>query len=483
VTLVVLLLAPAADAATVTLSPAAGPAGSKVTLHGGGFPARAKVRVAAAGRRVAAAKANARGAFRVKLTIPRAGTTIRLRSRARGRRVRNIFRVTTGPVALSRELANGRGERLRWTPANPAAGSSVAVSARGFPASVPLRIVLAPSAQAALTVRTNRRGRADASVPIPAAARGPHVIRVRVGRRTMRLPVTVRANTGPGGSQPNPLAPGPGEPLAQPPSGDPVIAAAGDISCASVCSSSKATSDLLVGLGLNGVLTLGDNQYEDGLLGDYNSYFDPTWGRVDSIIHPSPGNHEYNSGAAGYFAYFGAHGVNVGTSSQPYYSFDIGTWHLISLNSEVAPDAGSAQETWLKTDLATHNNACTLAYWHKPFFSSSSEHGAQQDMLPLVQDLYDANADVLLAGHNHIYERFAPQNPSRVADSRGLRAFVVGTGGRSHYPVGTTAANSEVQNADTYGVLKMTLHPNGYDFQFVPIAGQTFTDAGSGSCH
>jgi phosphatidylinositol-3-phosphatase len=198
VALLVLLLTATAEAGTVIVSPASGPAGSRVTLNGSGFPGRAKVRVAAAGRRAATAKANARGGFGVKVTIPRGAQTIGLRSRARSHRVKNIFRITPGPVPLSRELANSRGERLRWTPADPVAGSSVAISGRGLPPSARVRIRLSKVARAAITLRTNRAGTLDASVPIPVAARGAHMIRVRVRRRTMRLPVTLRANTGPG---------------------------------------------------------------------------------------------------------------------------------------------------------------------------------------------------------------------------------------------------------------------------------------------
>jgi hypothetical protein len=215
-----LLASSTADAATVTLSPAAGPAGSKVTLNGNGFPARAKVRVRAGGHGVAKARTNARGAFRVEATIPNGRQTVRLTSRVRKRRVASTFRLTAGQTPLSRELANGRGERLRWTPADPVAGSAVAVTGRGFPRSAPVQLTLSKFPEAASTSRTKRGGRLDASVAIPAAARGPLVIRVRIAGRTMRLPVTVLANASPGGSPPGgPNGQAPPAPQAPTPAG------------------------------------------------------------------------------------------------------------------------------------------------------------------------------------------------------------------------------------------------------------------------
>ena len=287
-----------------------------------------------------------------------------------------------------------------------------------------------------------------------------------------------------------------------PAAGDPVVGAAGDIACDPADSSynsgngtsstcrQKYTSDLLVNRGLAGVLSLGDNQYESGALSAFKTSFDPTWGRAKSIMHPAVGNHEYNtSGAAGYFDYFNGSGVTggrAGDRGKGYYSYDIGAWHLIALNSncsKVSCAAGSAQETWLKNDLAQHPAKCTLAYWHHPRFSSGS-HGSNTALQTIWQDLYNANADLVLSGHDHDYERFAPQNASGAADAtRGIREFVVGTGGRSHYAFSATIANSEVRSSDTYGVLLLTLHASSYDWKFVPEAGRTFSDSGSTSCH
>lgn len=289
------------------------------------------------------------------------------------------------------------------------------------------------------------------------------------------------------------------------PAADPVIAAAGDIACApndqyynggagstNNCRQS-AVSDLLVGTGLTGVLPLGDEQYDAGQLSYFQQVYAPTWGRSDSIVHPALGNHEYlTSGASGYFDYFNGVGIQSGKAgdrSKGYYSYDIGSWHLIVLNSNcsfVACAAGSAQETWLKADLAAHSNACVLAYWHQPRFNSGTA-GETTGTSPFWQDLYNASADLVLNGHQHSYERFAPQNASGTADSaRGLREFIVGTGGQSHGTLGATKPNSEVRDIKTFGVLRIALHASSYDWRFAPAAvtgNGTLADSGTQACH
>jgi calcineurin-like phosphoesterase family protein len=283
---------------------------------------------------------------------------------------------------------------------------------------------------------------------------------------------------------------------------DPVIAAAGDIVCgpgspgyngglgtATECRQ-KYTSDLLVNANLSAVLPLGDNQYEDGALSKYQQAYASTWGRVKGITRPVPGNHEYSSaGAQGYFDYFNGVGNATGPAGEPgkgYYSFRVGSWRLIALNSNCAQiggcGAGSPQEQWLKAELA-RPAACTLAFWHHPRFSSGT-HGSSTSMQAIWKDLYDQNADVVLSGHDHLYERFAPQTATGSLDfNRGIREFVVGTGGKSHYGFGTIRPYSEVRNSDTFGVLKLTLRPGAYEWQFVPEAGHSFTDSGTGYCH
>jgi calcineurin-like phosphoesterase family protein len=275
------------------------------------------------------------------------------------------------------------------------------------------------------------------------------------------------------------------------------IAAAGDIACdpgsgeaarnrgfRGVCRE-RVTAALLRKGHYVAVLALGDEQYENGSLADFKAAYDPAWGVLKRITYPAPGNHEYGTpGAAGYYAYFGA---RAGARSQGYYSFDIGGWHLIALNSNCGAIGGcnfaSPQGRWLRADLAAHPSACTLAYWHHPRFSSGP-HGNDARFGDFWRILYDGGADVVLVGHDHHYERFAPQTPGAGADpKRGIREFVVGTGGRSHYPFVTPRANSQVRNSTTFGVLALTLRPNGYDWRFVPEPGQSFTDAGTSSCH
>jgi hypothetical protein len=283
---------------------------------------------------------------------------------------------------------------------------------------------------------------------------------------------------------------------------NPVVLAAGDIACDSTSPNynaglgtsnschQKATSDLLANPSDADILALGDTQYENAAYDQFQQVFDPTWGRFKSRIHPVAGNHEYQTpAAAGYFDYFNGIGNTTGPAGERgkgYYSFDVGTWHLIALNSN-CPEvggcaAGSPQEQWLRADLAAHPNACTLAFWHHPLFSSGM-HGNNLVMAPIWQAIYEAHADVVLTGHDHLYERYGPQSASGAPEpARGVREFVVGTGGQSHYTLQTVQPNSAIRSTDAFGVLKLTLRGNGYDWQFLPEAGQTFTDSGSAQC-
>ena len=292
--------------------------------------------------------------------------------------------------------------------------------------------------------------------------------------------------TGTRPSPPSGTAPdvgGPGEnppPLLGP---DPVIAAAGDI--ASSSTGATATAALLDTVARDAVLALGDNAYSEGSALEYATRYAPTWGAQAFHTYPVAGNHDYDTpGAAGYFGYFGTAAGQPGTG---YYSYDLGAWHLIALNSNCTEAggcvAGSAQEQWLRADLAAHPAACTLAYWHHPLFSSG-KHGSHTQVAPLWQALYEAGADVVLTAHDHDYERFAPQTATGVIDAeRGLREFVVGTGGGSHYLISLPIANSEIANDDTFGILELTLRPASYDWRFIPEAAKTFADAGSAPCH
>ena len=263
-----------------------------------------------------------------------------------------------------------------------------------------------------------------------------------------------------------------------------VLVGAGDISDCADPSGAEATAKLLDQLP-GTVMAVGDLAYPDGSKENFICY-DKTWGRVKSRTRPAPGNHEFHSaGATPYFEYFGA---AAGDPRTGYYSYELGTWHIIVLNSECQEiggcQSGPVEEQWLSADLRQHPSVCTLAYWHKPLFSSGAKHGNDPEIKPFWLDLYAARVAVVINGHDHDYERFAPQDPNGKADgSHGIREFVVGTGGKSHRPFGVPKPNSELRNADTFGVLKLVLRPHGYDWQFIPESGKSFTDSGSDECH
>jgi hypothetical protein len=262
--------------------------------------------------------------------------------------------------------------------------------------------------------------------------------------------------------------------------GSATLFAAGDIA---TCTNDfdEATAKILDANPTGVVAPLGDNAYVDGTAAEFASCYAPTWGRHLARTMPAVGNHEYQTpGATGYYGYFGA---KAGDPAKGYYSYDLGEWHVVVLNSNIAHDAASPQLAWLRADLTANRKACTLAYWHHPRFSSGN-HGNDSRESAIWDALYAHDADVILNGHEHNYERFAPQTPAGVADaSRGIRAFVVGTGGTPLRAIGTPKANSEVFNSTSHGVLKLTLSADGYAWQFLAVAGQSFTDSGSGRCH
>jgi hypothetical protein len=269
------------------------------------------------------------------------------------------------------------------------------------------------------------------------------------------------------------------------PTEDPaVLVGAGDIADCLDLSGAEATAELLEKIP-GTVMAIGDLAYPDGKPQNFACY-DRTWGRVKKRTRPAVGNHEFHSiGAAYYFEYFGA---AAGDSRKGYYSYELGSWHILVLNSECIEaggcDPSSPQGKWLREDLAAHPAACTLAYFHKPLFSSGGKHGDDLTIKPLWDALYAANADVIVSGHDHDYERFAPQTPEAKADAdRGIREFVVGTGGKNHRPFGLRHANSEARDAEAFGVLKLTLLTGSYQWEFIPEAGKTFSDTGQGICH
>ena len=280
-----------------------------------------------------------------------------------------------------------------------------------------------------------------------------------------------------------------------------VVMAAGDIACdpadpnfnsgtgTAIACRQRDTASLLVGADV--ILPLGDNQYECGGLAAYMASFDLSWGAFKSRMRPAIGNHEYkNTGepklfgtncdptyaAAGYFAYFGS------LAPASAYSFDAGAWHLATVDSTCSPARCAAQASWLADDLASHPSACSLVFYHHPRWSSGLQGGlVYRDQF--WRAAVEGGAEIVLNGHDHEYERFAPMDANGIASPTGVRQFVVGSGGYNLTPFAVTQPNSEVRNRDTFGVLKLTLYANSYAWQFVPIAGQTFTDEGTGACH
>jgi hypothetical protein len=265
--------------------------------------------------------------------------------------------------------------------------------------------------------------------------------------------------------------------------GPAVLIGAGDIAdCAHIDEARKTAAIIEKIPGT--VFTLGDNAYPSGTAEQFTACYAPTWGRFKDRTRPAVGNHDYRTAGAGaYFAYFGK---AAGDPLRGYYSYDLGGWHVLVVNSNCDEVGGcqpnSPQETWVREDLAAHPALCTIAMWHHPRFSSA-EHGDDPAMRFIWKDLYDAGADVVLAGHDHTYERFAPLDASGLRDpKRGIREFVAGTGGRSLYKFASVHPSSEVRENTAYGVLKLTLRPDSYDWQFLAAEGD-FRDEGTEKCH
>jgi Ca2+-binding RTX toxin-like protein len=265
---------------------------------------------------------------------------------------------------------------------------------------------------------------------------------------------------------------------------DPVVLTAGDISsCAK--HGDEQTAPLLDLFPTATVVTAGDNVYEGGDIGSFRKCFEPSWGRAKARTRPAIGSHEYSTpDAAGYFAYFGA---AAGEPGKGYYSFDLGAWHIVMLNTLCAQIGGcsspSLEVQWLEGDLTAHPAQCTLAVMHHPRFSS--RHGAPRNSVhDMWEILYRHGAELVISGDDHLYERFAPQNVEGDPDpAAGIRQFIVGTGGRSHHSITSVRPNSEARETQTYGILKLTLQSSSYSWEFVPVAGKTFADAGTTPCH
>jgi acid phosphatase type 7 len=465
--------APAASGQTrATLVPASGAPGTQTTLTGAGFEPGARVAIRLGRKAVASRRASRGGSFSLRVTM-RKGLQGRARviSTSRRKKVVNFFRVsyaTSEPGSIEVALSNGT--RLRTAPYQASVGSDVGLRGTRFPARRRVRVRF--GAVAVGGGRSSSRGRFSQRLLVPDLPTGAHRITVRTGSQRLSFPFTVTP--------------------------DPLIAAAGDIACdpespffnrglgtPTECHM-RQTSDLVLAARPSAVLALGDTQYEAGTPIDYQASYQPTWGRFKSITRPVLGNHEYgHRSGGGYFDYFGA---VAGEEPKGYYSFDVGSWHLVALNSNCTQPGvncakGFAQERWLRADLGRHRETCMLAYMHDPLFSSGQE-GGHPTVRELVVALYEAGVDVVLAASDHDYERFARQTPDGQLDpARGIRQFVVGTGGRDLQGFKRAKPWSEARNADTYGVLTLQLHPRSYDWEFRPEAGRSFRDSGSQACH
>jgi hypothetical protein len=276
------------------------------------------------------------------------------------------------------------------------------------------------------------------------------------------------------------------------------IVAAGDIACdpsntafnrgrgsGSYCRAS-AVDKVIKSVNPNAVLALGDEQYDTGRYRAFRKSYDHSWGQQRAETYPVPGNHEYEgtSNASGYFRYFGPH---AGPNPKGWYSVTMGSWRLIGLNSNcfiVGCARGTAQFNWLRHLLKTRPSACSLAFMHHPLVSSGPHGDDEAHAKPLWKLLFHYGVDVALVGHDHIYERFAPVDPSGTKNKRhGIREFIVGTGGAMHYGISGVHRYSQVHNTTAFGVLQLTLRSGAYDWRFRPAAGATFTDSGTTACH
>jgi hypothetical protein len=283
-----------------------------------------------------------------------------------------------------------------------------------------------------------------------------------------------------------------------PPADENVIAAAGDIVCDPTSSSfrgtdptvcqHRATAALLAGADV--ILPLGDLQYPNGSLAAFTDGYDPSWGQLSANTYPVPGNHEYSTGVAqGYFDYWTSKGRPTGVAGTGYHSFDLGSWHVVALNSQcsVVPCAeASLQNDFLEQDLASTMKSCIVAYWHHPYFNSGTVHGSAMPsgVKAFWVDLYAAGADVILNGHEHNYQRYAKQDPSGQAAERGIREFIVGTGGKSHYGfLEVKDANYEFGNETDFGVLRLHLAQTSYSWEFVAVNGTVLDSGGPVSCN
>jgi Calcineurin-like phosphoesterase len=457
----------------VTLAPASGNPGTQVTLTGAGFARSEPVKVKAGLRILAKTRTNRQGRFKVAFKIfQRRRKPLRVLTITPSRRVANFFRSgVSAEEPESSEIAFGRDARLRWSPQRGAPQSFLGLRGSHFRPKTRIRVSFA--GKRSTLGRTGSSGGFARRLTVPKVSIGSHPVRIRIGGARLRFRFEVTP--------------------------DPLVAAVGDIACdpqepafnggmgtADACHM-RQTAQIVANASPDLLLVIGDAQYNSATLAEFRASYDPFWGQFKSITRSVPGNHEYGTrGAADYFSYFGS---AAGDPQKGYYSFNVGAWHVIALNSNCTEPGincavGFAQEGWLRSDLQAHRNQCVLAFWHHEAFGSG-QHGNHPTVRPFFSALYEMGADLVLVGHEHDYERFAPQTPDGALDTvNGIRQFVVGTGGHDLQALKKQLKpNSEVSQDQTYGVLMLRLHPTSYDWDFVPEAGKTFRDSGTQACH
>lgn len=440
-------------------------------MRGNGFRPLTTVTVTLAGQPVAQALTNSIGNFATGFVVApgtRSGT-LPVVSSAAGRQVASSLRVVARPPLPLPLAASSNGATLATSSAGGRPGAGVRLVARGLPPGKPVAVQV--SSSPVLSGRSSPTGVFVRTLVVPNQAIGRHDLRLVTERLELRSYLDIRP------ANPRPR-----------PAGAVTMVAAGDIACQPgqrptpfLCHQ-RDTASLIAQLNPTVVAPLGDNQYSAGALAAYAGSFDGTWGTLKSRIRPAVGNHEYLvPGAVGYYTYFGA----VAAPPSGYYSYDLGAWHVVVLNSNcaiVSCAADSPQLGWLRSDLASHPAQCTLAYFHHPRFSSAG-HYLLSGSLPIWRALYDAGVDVVLNGHAHVYERFAPQNPYGGFDpARGIRQFTVGTGGASHDTFVSVRRNSQVRSV-SFGVLDLTLGSGGYRWRYITAPGGGIRDGGSAGCH
>ena len=495
----------------VAEQPAGGLPGSSVVLHGAGFSRHRRVTITAGSRHLRTVTTDRRGDFATLVRIPanRSGRIVLTAQDGRGL-THESFLVSTIPAAgTTSEVDSESGARLRWSPSAPRSSSVVTLVGSGFAHHARGKIAWGSGA---VVVRTDGRGYLRQTLAVPAGASGSLRGTLAVARERLIFavalpspapaPVASAGQPGPTVTTQVPPTPAPTPPPVRPPTPpstgpDPVIVAAGDIACVSPTPSGgtchqSGTAALISKIKPTAVLGLGDFQYETGTLSAYAASYDLSWGKFDAITYPTPGNMHDQYGGQDYYNYWSKWRPEV-KAAGPYapYSFDLGAWHIVSVpsgcvqgNTTVDCSAGGPISTWLRNDLAAHPDKCTLAFWHNPRWTTTTAYHADfTETDAYWRDVVGASGDVVLSGDNHSYERYVPQDANGAATAAGTTEFVVGTGGKVLMPfTGSKPANRAAGDDSDFGVVKMTLHPASYDWQFVAEDG-SIKDQGTAACH